>query len=1333
MKKLLPFFGVVAALCAAIAHLPSLRAFTSFTQGDLVIYRVGTGGASLSSAATAVFLDEYTPAGTLVQSIAMPTAPDGSNRQFTASGTATTEGFLTRSADGNFIVAPGYDAAPGTTSITTSLSTTVNRVVARIGASGVPDTSTATTAFSGGNPRSVASNDGSQFWLAGSNSGVLTVPYGAPVPTSPTVVSTTQTNLREMSIFGGQLYATTGAGAAFRVGTVGSGLPTTANQTTTSLPGVPPGTGAANGVFFADLSPAVAGFDTLYIADDSANVLFKYSLVGGTWTANASISVSAARGLTGVVTGTTVTLYGTTGSTLYSFTDASGYNAPISGTTTTLVTAPTNTAFRGVALTPINSLPPTPTNPTGVYTANPNPVQAGGSTTLKVQVTPGTNPPSQNLSVTSDLTAIGIPGVQTFIAGANNAFTFTASVPGSVTPGDKTLTATVSDTNPEHTSTTASLTLTVSAAATSPTGVGSASPASVRANDSTLLKVTVTPGSNPPSTGLTVLANLTAIGGSSSQPFTLANGNDYTFTATVAAATTVGPKSLPVTVSDAQGRSTTTSIALTIIPPPPPTTVKISQVYGGGGNSGSTYTNDFIELFNADTNAIDVTGWAVQYAGATITGAWQVTEICPSGPCVIEPGHYFLVEESQGANGTTPLPIPNASGTILMSATQAKVAVTNTAVPISGACPVAGTVADLVGYGGANCAEISAAPVLTNTTAAIRRGNGCQDSDNNAADFVTAGPIPRNSLAPPQTCGGDPTQPSGLGIATPDSVLPASNTLLTVRVTPATAPPSTGLSVVGDLRNIGGSATQALYDDGTHGDQVAGDNVFSFETTVGAAVTTGAKYLVATVADQAHSVTVPITITIQSPTCGVERWVVKVGTDTTVGQVRLDIPPTPATVLELGQMPAPPESDIDTGGQFATTRDAPVETTVYQIDATMTFYKLETDVDYHIVVDDGQGHTLITEIPNPACILAPNPNGPGRILVDSPLGPGIANAREQFDARLTPQTFFQTANLPVRVRGVGFFDFEHGQTGVAPNAIELHPVLDLFFRANTTTTLTATGTPTFGEPITFTATVTNGGTPAPTGHVTFFDAGSSFTVALDGNGQASYSTTSLAAGSHSITASYDGDDTDLPSQSAAFVIDIAKADQSIAFAPLADKSFGDAPFVVSASGGASGNPVTFTATGACTASGVNGSTITLTTVGSCTVTASQAGNNNYNDATPVSRTFAIHDVRPPTITRVVPSVTSIWPPNKRMVPVTVSITATDDVDTAPACQVLSVSANEGSPSDAVVTGPTTVSLRADRLGVGDGRVYTITVRCTDVSGNASTATTKVTVPHDQGR
>ena len=89
----------------------------------------------------------------------------------------------------------------------------------------------------------------------------------------------------------------------------------------------------------------------------------------------------------------------------------------------------------------------------------------------------------------------------------------------------------------------------------------------------------------------------------------------------------------------------------------------ISQVYGGGGNSGATYTHDFVELYNAGSAAVDLTGWSVQYASAAGT-SWNVTNLSGS----ISPGRYYLVRQAQGAGGTTSLPVPDASGTAAMSA-----------------------------------------------------------------------------------------------------------------------------------------------------------------------------------------------------------------------------------------------------------------------------------------------------------------------------------------------------------------------------------------------------------------------------------------------------------------------------------------------------------------------------------------------------------------------------------------------------------------------------------------------------------------------------------------
>jgi hypothetical protein len=164
--------------------------------------------------------------------------------------------------------------------------------------------------------------------------------------------------------------------------------------------------------------------------------------------------------------------------------------------------------------------------------------------------------------------------------------------------------------------------------------------------------------------------------------------------------------------------------------------------------------------------------------------------------------------------------------------------------------------------------------------------------------------------------------------------------------------------------------------------------------------------------------------------CGVERWSVKTGTDADVGLVNLNST-TNTTIASMRAFPTP--STIPSNNRIS-----PEETTVWVINATLTLYKLETDSDYHIVIQDSSGNTMITEIPSPSCV------GAG-----SPFLPGITNARNEFNAKFTATTSFQTANIPVKVTGVGMFDFLHGQTGVAPNGIELHPILDIVFNPGT--------------------------------------------------------------------------------------------------------------------------------------------------------------------------------------------------------------------------------------------------------------------------------------------
>jgi hypothetical protein len=123
----------------------------------------------------------------------------------------------------------------------------------------------------------------------------------------------------------------------------------------TNLPGVPTNS-EPYAFFFADLDSDVAGVDTLYIASDNADALTKYSLVSGTWTDKGTVGTDGQdyRGLTGSVSGTTVTLYAIRGAhQLVSLVDASGYNGAFAGTPSLLTSSPANTVFRGVAFAPV--------------------------------------------------------------------------------------------------------------------------------------------------------------------------------------------------------------------------------------------------------------------------------------------------------------------------------------------------------------------------------------------------------------------------------------------------------------------------------------------------------------------------------------------------------------------------------------------------------------------------------------------------------------------------------------------------------------------------------------------------------------------------------------------------------------------------------------------------------------------------------------------------------------------------------------------------------------------------------------------------------------------
>jgi|ERR1700730_2233278 len=173
--------------------------------------------------------------------------------------------------------------------------------------------------------------------------------------------------------------------------------------------------------------------------------------------------------------------------------------------------------------------------------------------------------------------------------------------------------------------------------------------------------------------------------------------------------------------------------------------------------------------------------------------------------------------------------------------------------------------------------------------------------------------------------------------------------------------------------------------------------------------------------------------------CGTERWPVKVCKDTTVkklfkgqdvaaGNLKTAIP---TTIPALRSIPAPPSP--------GNTRVGPTEATIWIIEATITDYKIEGgakgDQDYHLALDDGSGRTMIAEIPSSSCLKQ----------TPEPLKSMIKQARADFDAKFTVTGKFQHADQKVRITGPGMFDRIHGQKGVAPNGIEIHPIIKIEF------------------------------------------------------------------------------------------------------------------------------------------------------------------------------------------------------------------------------------------------------------------------------------------------
>ena len=186
------------------------------------------------------------------------------------------------------------------------------------------------------------------------------------------------------------------------------------------------------------------------------------------------------------------------------------------------------------------------------------------------------------------------------------------------------------------------------------------------------------------------------------------------------------------------------------------THVVIAQVYGAGGNTGATYNQDYVVLYNPTSAEIDMSTYALQYNSANGPGStnpWTVNAF-PAGT-KIAAGKYFLIGLNKGTSGAgvaLPTPdydVPQATA-LALSGSNGKIVLTTatTSFGTTSQCPTAGTIIDFVGYGTTNCSETSpTGTALTATTAAIRKtvSGVFVDTDNNSTDFTTGTPNPLNS------------------------------------------------------------------------------------------------------------------------------------------------------------------------------------------------------------------------------------------------------------------------------------------------------------------------------------------------------------------------------------------------------------------------------------------------------------------------------------------------------------------------------------------------------------------------------------------------------------
>ncbi|MFF1843139.1 endonuclease/exonuclease/phosphatase family protein [Streptomyces sp. NPDC058217] len=291
----------------------------------------------------------------------------------------------------------------------------------------------------------------------------------------------------------------------------------------------------------------------------------------------------------------------------------------------------------------------------------------------------------------------------------------------------------------------------------------------------------------------------------------------------------------------------------------PSSTAVISEVYGGGGNSGATLTRDFIELANAGSAAYDLSGFSVQYLpGSPSAGSlWQVSALTGA----VAPGGRYLVAQAAGTGGTVALPTPDATGTVAMSATSGTVALVSGTTPLTcktaADCAADTRIVDLVGYGSAVVREGSGPVTGTSATASVARAASLADTDDNAADLSAGAPTPFNTAG--ETSGG--SGPGDPGNPTEPGTVRVHDIQGTTRVSPLNGQSVTGVPGIVTGVRTSGSRGFWIQDATPDADPRTGEGVFVFTGSAAPAVAVGDSVLVSGKVDEYYPSTTTQSIT----------------------------------------------------------------------------------------------------------------------------------------------------------------------------------------------------------------------------------------------------------------------------------------------------------------------------------------------------------------------------------------------------------------------------------------------------------------------------------------